>query len=249
MLVTVQRRALSATNVVASLMRRLCRGAASGHGRQAIEAPGETVVRRNVHGGEVWTAIPARLLANGPSGPVMAHWPGVTWQVIDSYAASIGDPDPDGRYRVLADLAVGRWELEELVWHRRSVVTVMLPDEWFSVSAWFAADGHRFLYWYVNFETPFRRSAVDFDTKDLIIDLVVGADGEPRWKDEDEYAHARRVGFITDEQDRHLAGARDRALAMVEQWAGPFADGWDTWSPDPSWSNPTLPAGWDVVAS
>ncbi|MEU5045988.1 DUF402 domain-containing protein [Streptomyces griseorubiginosus] len=63
------------------------------------------------------------------------------------------------------------------------------------------------------------------DTFDLTVDLVVDPDlTRWQWKDEDEYAHVRRLGIVTDAEHRAVAAARDQALAMIEERCGPFAD-------------------------
>ena len=81
-----------------------------------------------------------------------------------------------------------------------------------------------------------------WDTNDLAIDLVVNPDGTWRWKDEDEYAHSRRLGLITDAEHTAVQQARDQAVALIEARTGLFTgNATDRWLPDPTWPTPALP--------
>ncbi|MGW2620920.1 DUF402 domain-containing protein [Streptomyces sp. NPDC001500] len=129
-------------------------------------------------------------------------------------------------------------ETEPLLWKPSAA--------WFSVNAFYTADGLR--NWYVYFERPTARTDDGFDTFDLTVDLVVDPDlTSRRWKDEDEYAHVRRLGIDTDTdtdtEHQAVTAARDQALAMIEERSAPFADTdpWSAWRWNPAWLAPTLP--------
>ena len=81
------------------------------------------------------------------------------------------------------------------------------------------------------------------DTFDLLLDLVVLPDGSRSWKDEDELAHACRLGVVSAAERAALDIAREEAVGMVEAHAGPFAPGLDAWRPEGGWAAPVLPAG------
>ena len=57
----------------------------------------------------------------------------------------------------------------------------------------------------------------------------------------DEYAQGRRLGLITDALHRRADDARRHVISLVESRQGPFAAGWSSWRPDPSWPLPALP--------
>ena len=96
--------------------------------------------------------------------------------------------------------------------------------------------------WYIDFIRPCRRTPDGIDTLDLLVDLVVTPDlSACRWKDEDEYAQGRRLGVITDALHRGVEAARQHVISLVESRQGPFAEGWSSWRPDPSWPLPALP--------
>jgi hypothetical protein len=61
-------------------------------------------------------------------------------------------------------------------------------------------------------------------------------------KDEDEYAHDRRLGLITDTEHTAVQAARDEAVAMIQARNGMFAASpEERWLPDPAWAMPSLP--------
>ncbi|CDR13005.1 DUF402 domain-containing protein [Streptomyces iranensis] len=93
-------------------------------------------------------------------------------------------------------------------------------------------------------ERPTARTGDGFDTFDLTVDLVVAPDLTSwQWKDEDEYAHVRRLGIVTDTGHQAVDSARDQAFAMIEEHSGPFADAaaWSAWRWNPAWPAPHLP--------
>jgi hypothetical protein len=69
----------------------------------------------------------------------------------------------------------------------------------------------------------------------------VQPDGTHEWKDEDDYAHGRQLGLVTDTQHTEIARAKDQAFAMFEQRTGPFDEKWLSWRRDPAWPLPVLP--------
>jgi predicted RNA-binding protein associated with RNAse of E/G family len=69
---------------------------------------------------------------------------------------------------------------------------------------------------------PFARVDGGVDTLDLLVDLVAGPDLTWRWKDEEEYAHGRRLGMVTDVEHRAVTAAREAVVGMIEERRPPF---------------------------
>ncbi|AWZ10681.1 hypothetical protein DRB96_32895 [Streptomyces sp. ICC1] len=139
-------------------------------------------------------------------------------------------------------MATGEWELAPGVWQETELLLWKPRAAWFSVNAFFTGAGLR--NWYVNFERPIRRTEAGFDTFDLTVDLVIDPDLSTwTWKDEDEYAHVRRLGIVTDIEHQVVELARAQVLAMLEKRAGPFADAdrCAAWRWNPAWPTPRLP--------
>jgi hypothetical protein len=72
---------------------------------------------------------------------------------------------------------------------------------------------------------------------------VVAEDRSYAWKDLDEYDQARRLGVIGEADHRQIEAAREEAIDLLERGAGPFAEDWSQWRPEPEWELPTLPRG------
>ncbi|MEW1693279.1 DUF402 domain-containing protein [Streptomyces sp. NPDC091265] len=204
---------------------------------------GETVVRRDVHrSGRVWSEQALRVLLDSAEALVTACPPGAQAVWPSLYAKARADGDPSVRTEAFDAMATGEWELGPGVWQETELLLWKPPTAWFSINAFFTPDGLR--NWYVNFERPTTRTGDGFDTFDLTVDLVIAPDlATFTWKDEDEYAHVRRLGIVTDTEHRAVQLARAQVLAMLEERAGPFADAdrWAAWRWDPDWPVPCLP--------
>ncbi|WDV56583.1 DUF402 domain-containing protein [Streptomyces coeruleorubidus] len=152
------------------------------------------------------------------------------------------DGDRAVRKEAFDALACGMWELAAAVWQETELLLWKPPAAWFSVNAFYTVGGLR--NWYVNFERPTARTGNGLDTFDLTLDLVAAPDLTSwQWKDEDEYAHVRRLGIVNDTEHQAVDAARDQALAMLEERSGPFADAdsWSAWRWNPAWPIPSLP--------
>ncbi|MEU8622705.1 DUF402 domain-containing protein [Streptomyces sp. NPDC048623] len=209
---------------------------------------GETVVRRDVHrGGRVWSEQALRVLEDTGEALVAACAPGAEARWPALYAKARDDQDRSVRTEAFDAMATGRWDLADAVWQETDLLLWKPPAAWFSINAFFVPDsasGRRLRNWYVNFEHPTRRTEDGFDTFDLTVDLVVTPDlTHWEWKDEDEYAHVRRLGIVTDTEHQAVDDARAEVLAMLAERAGLFAhaERWAAWRWEPAWPTPRLP--------
>ncbi|MFI9719939.1 DUF402 domain-containing protein [Streptomyces sp. NPDC052396] len=208
--------------------------------------PGATVVRRDIFGDRVWTAAPRRVIEDRGDTLTLAHWPGVEGLAPTTYIDSLGMDSPAARDAArdqgFADLASGAWELGSWRWRDTTVLSRFQAGEHFSVHLFFGA-GHRPLHWYINFELPFRRTALGIDTRDLLLDLLVEPDlSAHTWKDEDEYAQGRRLGIIDDALHAQVELARERALELLAERQETFPTSWLNWQPATDWPLPELPS-------
>ncbi|GAA3381061.1 hypothetical protein GCM10020367_70840 [Streptomyces sannanensis] len=76
------------------------------------------------------------------------------------------------------------------------------------------------------------------------MDLVVTPDlTRWEWKDEDEYAHVRRLGIVSGTEHRAVDDARAEVLAMLAERSRLFAhaERWAAWRWEPVWPTPRLP--------
>ncbi|MEU8433663.1 DUF402 domain-containing protein [Streptomyces sp. NPDC029216] len=129
-------------------------------------------------------------------------------------------------------------------WFGAGVLKLARPgDPW---SVWLFWDhGWEFSSWYVNLEEPRTRWSGGVDSVDHFLDISVYPDRSWKWRDEDEFAQARRIGLIGPDEARRVEEAGLAAVEVVKAWGAPFSDGWEDWRPDPAWEVPVLPEDWD----
>jgi hypothetical protein len=208
--------------------------------------PGETAVRRDLFRDKVWSALALRVVADGPEAFVLGCRPGAEMRAPTTWIDWLLTGDETARSQAVPDLACGQWQLGRWSWRNTAHLQWVPSDAWFSVNAFYdPTDGHQLTHWYVNFQHPMRRTAIGFDTFDLLLDLVIEPDlSRWTWKDEDEYAHGRRLGVVSEAEHRAVEEAREEALAMIEARVGPFAadEGWRHWRFAPEEPAPALPS-------
>jgi hypothetical protein len=208
---------------------------------------GESVVRRDVYRGRVWSEQALRVVEDSCAALVTACCPGAEALWPSLYAKARAGGDPSARTEAFDAMATGEWDLVPGVWQDTDLLLWKPPAAWFSINAFFVPNGsggHRLRNWYVNFEHPTRRTDGGFDTFDLTVDQDIAPDlTDWRWKDEDEYAHVRRLGIVSDVEHQAVDLARAQVLGMLEDRAEPFADAdrWASWRWDAAWPMPCLP--------
>ncbi len=132
---------------------------------------------------------------------------------------------------------------------RRDTLRLMYPGAAHSI--WLSWDrndgGRRFHGYYVNFEEPFRRTSIGFDTNDHMLDIVVEPDLTWSWKDAEDFDRRVASGVYAVE---FAASVREQAkplIAAIESRAKPYCDGWEDWFPDSGWPLPVLPPQWNTL--
>jgi hypothetical protein len=105
----------------------------------------------------------------------------------------------------------------------------------------------RFRGWYVNLQSPPRRTAYGIDISDLALDVVIRPDHSWYWKDEDELQMALDAGACTPEFASHIRRAGEEVVAMIASRTTPFDDSWLQWKPPPDWAIGEIPDGWQTT--
>lgn len=197
---------------------------------------GETAVLREVSQGRVWTARPLTVVADDEEGVALYLPQGMRWQ---------RPADPvSGRWMRLRH---GPWTLRESELTGGRLLHLLQPGAAHAIHLWWLAPDWRFAGWYVNLQEPFRRSPIGFDTLDNMLDIVIEPDRSWHWKDEDEVREAVRLGRVTRQWAAELRREGERVIGRLERNEAPFNAGWETWTPDPEWNLPVLPAAWDTM--
>ncbi|MFD5563225.1 hypothetical protein [Kitasatospora griseola] len=86
-------------------------------------------------------------------------------------------------------------------------------------------------------------AVVSAPSEGTVLDLVAPRPGRPPLQGPRQAPPLRRLGVVDDFLDRQVQQACGRAIAMLDNEAGPFAAGWPAWTPDPSWPLLPLPDG------
>ena len=120
-------------------------------------------------------------------------------------------------------------------WPEYDVLRVSLTAQPWSMWVFFTREGEH-VGWYVDLEDAHRRDADTIYSSDRVLDLWVEPDRARERKDEDELELAVVQGRYSRAQaDAFLADAA-RIEEVIDAWGSPFADGWETFSPDPAWT-------------
>jgi uncharacterized protein len=199
--------------------------------------PGETVVLRDVLRGAVWAARPATIVRDDADAwmfylPIGNRWFGPSARKED---------------RIRLKAPGTSWTLRERRWTEAHVLSFAWPHTGYAVLHFWDASWTPRL-WYVNVEAPLRRTELGFDTLDHDLDIEIEPDRSSwRWKDEDVVADGIRLGAYSERDAADFRHQAELGRSRVMEREPPFEREWSDWRPDPAWSVPVLPPGWDRV--
>jgi hypothetical protein len=130
-------------------------------------------------------------------------------------------------------------------WRGHGVVMLHRPADAYAVWVFWRGPERTFDRWYLNLQAPLERTPAGFDTLDHELDLW-SPDGRS-WHRKDEELLDQRVheGRFTAAEAAAIRAEASRLEAELAS-DGPWWDpAWASWTPDPSWSPPRLPTGWE----
>jgi hypothetical protein len=198
--------------------------------------PGQAVVLRGTGFGRLWWAMPVRVVQDTPELIALYWRSGTRWKDVSAH--------PSARFFLTSD----KPELVDHVWTETDVLMLAVPGEAHSVWAMWEAGGGRLRCWYVNLETPPRRTRLGFDMMDQELDIVIRPDRSGwHWKDEAAFEEMTDVGVFPADEARAIRAEGERVIQEMRAGKSPFCDGWENWSPPANWSIPELPSGWDKL--
>ncbi|TYB39972.1 DUF402 domain-containing protein [Micromonospora sp. AP08] len=123
---------------------------------------------------------------------------------------------------------------------------LMLHPAGASYSVWWMFAGERFAGWYVNLEAPFERHAIGIDTTDHALDLEIDPQRHVSWKDEAEFvARTGHPWYWDAAEAATIRATAQRIAALAAAGAYPFDGTHCDFRPDPAWTMPELPDGWN----
>lgn len=145
-------------------------------------------------------------------------------------------------------LAVEKINIADCQWERTDVLFLIVPGEAFSTYVMWETGTKNLCCWYINLQEPIRRTSIGFDTMDNILDIVISPDmSNWRWKDDDEFAEARAIGFYSSEKASEIWETGERAVNLVTLERRPFYEKWATWQANSEWKTPKLSRHWDKI--
>jgi hypothetical protein len=198
--------------------------------------PGNPVVLRGVGFGRLWWAMPAIVVQDEPERIALYWRAGTRWKDVREHPAA------------QVFLSAARIELVGQLWTDTDVLMLAGSGEAHSIWAMREAGGGPLRCWYVNLETPLRRTRLGFDTMDHELDIVISPNQSERyWKDEPAYNQMVAVGVFSREQARAIRAEGEGVIRRMLAGGQPFCEGWEKWNPPPAWSIPELPPGWDEL--
>jgi hypothetical protein len=194
-------------------------------------APGDVVVRREVWQGRPWLAntlyvvedTDDLLVLYQPEGSPWGFGPGEDWPTVT------GRHPYHGRTGWVGEGTLGL--------HR--------PGDPYAVWVYWRRPARDFWGWYVNIQTPVRRTAIGIDSLDLELDLLVSPSLEVTVKDEDHVALSAALGRFTEEVAVRIHAVGAELRSMIEGGERWWDDRWAAWQPTPDLLQPApLPARW-----
>jgi protein associated with RNAse G/E len=204
---------------------------------------GQVIVHQEVWKGRVWAARP--LVVVEDRADRMLLWiPKGTIRKVPVTPHTRVDP-ATREARAIENLDRGDWAFVEHEWDVSSL-WILKPGDWHAVWVSWSQPGVQ-RGWYVNFQYPYRRTALGIDSMDLMLDLVVEPDFAWRLKDEEEFNEVVRRGIFDHEIGQRVREEARDVIEQIETNEAPFNEPWPSWRPDSTWTIPTLIDGWDVV--
>jgi predicted RNA-binding protein associated with RNAse of E/G family len=203
--------------------------------------PGDVISWRGIYREKIWHVQPTILVEDIHGEIALTLLPGTECIADENYPKG---KKSERRRWYFADRD---WTLAKYTWQTNRLLLLFEPEKFYSIILFWNHTSHDFLYYYVNFQLPFKRNISAVDTLDLELDLVIHPDFSYEWKDVDDYQQAISHGLIPPEWSKEIEFASEDVMERLEKRVYPFDGSWLDWKPDPSWQPPRLPQDWDVL--
>jgi hypothetical protein len=207
--------------------------------------PADVVALRGIYKDRVSHMQSAIVVHDRPEEVALAMLPGAECCAPEGYIH--GKHGPAGRWDRWDAYIRGDWKMQPYIWHTNRLLILLQPEKYYASYYFWQENNNQFLCYYVNFQLPFRRSEIGFDTFDLELDLIIEPTYEWHWKDLDDYRRGIASGILLTEWIQAMEAAKLEVFHKLETRQSPFDGSWLNWRPDPGWSPPTLPQNWDKI--
>jgi hypothetical protein len=207
--------------------------------------PGEPVALRGIFAERVWYMQSALVIHDTPQEVALVVLPGAACSAPSEYIH--GKHGASGEYDRWGNYLGNRWNMESYSWRTNRLLILLEPEKYFARMLFWEHNSGDFLCYYINFQLPFRRSPIGFDTLDLELDIVVEPNFEWYWKDVENYQKGIDCGVICSEWAEQIETAKKEIIQTLATRYYPFDGSWLHWKPDPNWKPPKLPENWDKI--
>lgn len=207
--------------------------------------PGEHVALRGIFGDRVSYIQSAVVVHDRHEEVALAILPGAECFAPEGYIN--GKHGTSGQWDRWDAYIKGNWKMQRYSWHTNRFLILLQPEKYYASYYFWQDDKNQFLCYYINFQLPFRRTRIGFDSLDLELDIVIEPTYEWRWKDLDDYQRGIECGILRQEWIKEIDTAKQEIFDRLEKRQYPFDGSWLNWLPDPNWSSPKLPKNWDKL--
>lgn len=207
--------------------------------------PGNVVALRGIYNQRPWYIQSAVVVQDKPEEVALAILPGAECYAPEGYIH--GKHGPSGQWDRWDEYVKNNWKMQRYTWRTNRLLILLQPEKYYASYYFWQADRNQFIGYYINFQLPFCRSSVGFDTLDLELDIVIEPTYEWHWKDEEDYQRGIECGILRREWIQEINAAKPEVFEKLEKHLYPFDGAWLGWMPDTNWSAPTLPKNWDKI--
>jgi hypothetical protein len=207
--------------------------------------PGEAVALRGIYNNRVWYMQTALVVHDTPEEIVLAVLPGAECSAPVEYIH--GKHGALGHYDRWGNYLANRWNMEKYLWRTNRLLILLEPEKYYSRMFFWEHKTGDFRCYYINFQLPFHRSEIGFDTLDLELDIVIEPTLEWFWKDVENYQKGIHCGVIRGEWTEQIEKAKQEVFQILENRDYPFDGSWRDWKPNPAWQPPRLLENWDKI--
>ncbi len=205
--------------------------------------PGDAVLLRGVYNGCPTYVQSVRVIHDTPQETALLVWPGAECMTPAGYIRN----GHNGGWDRWGETLAGTLGLQKYIWHTNRFLILLEPEKYFSTIYMWEAASDAFFCYYINFQLPFRRTRLGFDTLDLDLDIVIEPSYDWQWKDVEEYQHGINAGGIQLDWVKEVELAQAEVFTRLEKRLYPLDGTWLAWRPNPDWSPPKLLEDWSAA--
>jgi hypothetical protein len=199
--------------------------------------PGNSIIIREVWNEKVWTVRPVTVVEDTSELIALYMMPGT---VCKHPGAMGGSP--------VTHFLPDYWVLQDKEWRGGGALYLAYPHCWYVTIGFFNEDNTMVTEWYINLQTPYRRTVLGFDYLDQELDIVIDSSLMAwSWKDEEKFLDAQRRNRIPVEQAVFVRRVGEEIIQQLENKQFTLPICWASWKPQDNWIVPHLPEEWQCV--